>query len=127
MASDTARVATSLFPHANDKGGQSGVDRDRINEIIMEVSGNSPYAKEKIEQRNQALKWVAKATKSLETFDGTRRSVARHHIARSAEKLERTREASMRLTKSINQNVANSMQFISRSCRTQDRTGLLSD
>ena len=62
---DAARVAKSLYPHANDKGGQGDVDRDKINAIILEMSGDSKYTNEKKEKRDNSQEWIATARKKL--------------------------------------------------------------
>ncbi|KAH8098559.1 DNA-directed DNA polymerase [Aureococcus anophagefferens] len=53
-ASRIASVATSLFAHAAAKGGQEGLDREKVNNIIFELSGSSSYTKEKLEHRGDA-------------------------------------------------------------------------
>ena len=70
-SSDAARVATSLFPHANDKGGQSGVDRDKINEIILEVSGNSPHVRPSKYQKRQQSDAARTRSSSLSEIGST--------------------------------------------------------
>ncbi|KAH8052568.1 DNA-directed DNA polymerase [Aureococcus anophagefferens] len=92
-ASRIASVATSLFAHAAAKGGQEGLDREKVNNIIFELSGSSSYTKEKLEHRGDAEKWVAAARRKLETFDGTKRSVAAHHLKKREAALEATRRA----------------------------------
>ena len=92
-ASRIASVATSLFAHAAAKGGQEGLDREKVNNIIFELSGSSSYTKEKLEHRGDAEKWVAAARRKLDTFDGTKRSVAAHHLKKREAALEATRRA----------------------------------
>ena len=60
-AADISKVSKSLFAHAAEKGGQVGIDRDKINGIIFELSGSSTYTKEKLEHRDAAAAWVAEA------------------------------------------------------------------
>lgn len=80
-------VAKNLLVYAADKGTQD-VDREKINKIIMEMSGDSAFHREKREHRDQGQAWIATARTKLATFDATQRSVARHHLAKAAARLE---------------------------------------
>ena len=91
MASDdNEQVAKNLLVYAADKGTQD-VDRQKINAIILEMSGDSKYTNEKKEKRDNSQEWIATARKKLATFDATQRSVARHHLAKAEARFEKRR------------------------------------
>ena len=90
MADNDEQVAKNLFVYAADKGTQD-VDRQKINAIILEMSGDSKYTNEKKEKRDNSQEWIATARKKLATFDATQRSVARHHLAKAEARFEKRR------------------------------------
>ena len=89
-ADDNEQVAKNLLVYAADKGTQD-VDRQKINAIILEMSGDSKYTNEKKEKRDNSQEWIATARKKLATFDATQRSVARHHLAKAEARFEKRR------------------------------------
>ena len=90
MADNDEQVAKNLLVYAADKGTQD-VDRQKINAIILEMSGDSKYTNEKKEKRDNSQEWIATARKKLATFDATQRSVARHHLAKAEARFEKRR------------------------------------
>ena len=90
MAENDEQVAKNLLVYAADKGTQD-VDRQKINAIILEMSGDSKYTNEKKEKRDNSQEWIATARKKLATFDATQRSVARHHLAKAEARFEKRR------------------------------------
>ena len=72
MADNDEQVAKNLLVYAADKGTQD-VDRQKINAIILEMSGDSKYTNEKKEKRDNSQEWIATARKKLATFDATQR------------------------------------------------------
>ena len=90
MADNDEQVAKNLLVYAADKGTQD-VDRQKINAIILEMSGDSKYTNEKKEKRDNSQEWIATARKKLATFDATQRSVARHHLAKAEGRFEKRR------------------------------------
>ena len=90
MADNDEQVAKNLLVYAADKGTQD-VDRQKINAIILEMSGDSKYTNEKKEKRDNSQEWIQTARKKLATFDATQRSVARHHLAKAEARFEKRR------------------------------------
>ena len=89
---EDARLATALFPHAAAKGGQGSIDREKINSIVLSLTKESKYTKEKLSHHLDAEKWVNDAKKKLEKLDRVRLSVLNHEIAQKTTTLEASRQ-----------------------------------
>lgn len=79
-ADDAAELATKLFAHAAAKGGQEGIDRSKINAIVMSLTKSSAFTKEKLEHEAEAASWAEEARRKLATFDATQRSAAAYRV-----------------------------------------------
>lgn len=82
MDDEKLKLANKLFVHAAAKGGQSKIDRSKIQSIVMSLTGESSFTKEKMSHEAEAREWAKEARKKLSTFDARQRSVAMHAVKR---------------------------------------------
>ncbi|KAJ8602248.1 hypothetical protein CTAYLR_003626 [Chrysophaeum taylorii] len=90
---DASALATSLFAHAAEKGGQGDIDREKINAIVMSLTKESKFTKEKLAHHSEAEKWAAEARRKVATLDAAQRSVAAHHVRQNEARLEASRSS----------------------------------
>lgn len=88
-----AERARAIYVYANEKGGMQNINREVINRIVLETSGNSAYTERQLKQDRKVDERIVKLRQVLAQLEhgSRRRAIERAVAARTAE-LERTRE-----------------------------------
>jgi len=79
----TTNEAKNLLISASDKAGMGGIDRERINAILLRESGTSDYMKRQISMDDNANKRIQQMKERLEEKDNTSTNDWRKEIKQS--------------------------------------------
>ncbi len=85
--------ARAIYVYANEKGGMQNINKDVINRIVMETSGNSAYTERQLKQDRKVDERIVKLRHALAQLDhGSRRRTLERAVATRTAALERSRQ-----------------------------------